>query len=214
MENSYNYDDIIDSPIFESFHEMERVMQKVLPAIPRPQKIKHVVLDADDTMWYIKPYNIASAVEPIGTTKKNTLPVTMTHYRMPKDIPPWLMPLEGKKATALAQLDPTLRFLLKTLKEKGIPVSVASCNTKESIIGLLNAFGITDYFTDIEADMERDKNKMVRDIAKRHGLDTEEMLFVDDSFQNAMDVAHCTDALSLIMGHSIGKIVEIMDYIE
>jgi|GEM_PF-2794558 len=195
------YGDIELDPLFDSFSDMLEGMVYSRPLSPaEPKEIKHVVLDADETIWHIKPWSVASIVAPIGKTSADKLPVRRWRGK--------------KKASGHVKLDPTLRATLKDLKARGIGVSIASTNDKKSVVALLDAFGLTDQFTDIEADSFTPKNKMVRDIAKRNNVDTEQIMFVNDSFHNIQDVEHCTDAMALIMGYNVAKISDILEYIK
>ena len=207
MEKKYN--GIHDDPLVDSFDKLLDMTQALLPFDPTPREIKHVVLDADDTMWQIKPWGIATSTTPVGSTDGDTLPITPSRG-MFKEIPgEW-----RDTPTGSVQLDPTLRDTLKALKKKGIPVSIASTNTKSSIMSYLYAFHLESEFTDIEANLYEHKQQMVRKIAKRHNVDPEQMIFVDDNYDNVEGVSFCTDALSLLMGYSITRIADILEFIK
>lgn len=215
MSNQHNgfydgrYIDTTATPLFKTFKEMKAVLQDRLPPAPRPKDIKHVVLDADDTIWDIEPWGIASMSRPVGKTDKDSLAIELlTEYllEIPKD---W----GDARPTGVISLDPTLRDTIQKLKAKGIPVSIASCNTKSSILRYLEAFGLTDEFTDVEADLWHSKSHMIQSIADRQKIDTAQVLFVNDSYDNAFDVSINTQATALIKGFNIGTIEDILEFI-
>lgn len=208
IQNGYN--NTTPDPLFRSFKEMENFMQGVLRPPLEPKEIEHVVLDADDTMWDIEPWGLASAVSPIGHTDKDELPVELNRRELAYTPEPW----EKVLPTGRITLDPTLRDTLDKLKDKAISVSIASINTKPSIMRFLKAFGLEDKFVDVEASSGGSKGRMVRRIAERQNIDTNKMLFVNDSFVNGLDVARETDATPLIMGHNIARIADIMEFIK
>ena len=204
------YDNTTPDPIFRSFKEMEDFMQGVLRPSLEPKEIEHVVLDADDTMWQIQPWGVASGVSPIGHTDEDELPVKLRREGLAYMPELW----EEVLPTGRITLDPTLRDTLDKLKDKAISVSIASINTKDSVMRFLEAFGLEDKFVDVEANLGESKGKMVSRIAKRQNIDTDKMLFVNDSFLNGLDVARETAATPLIMGYNIGSIAEIMEFIK
>lgn len=204
------YVDTTEAPLFTSFKEMRRVMQDLIAPQPRPREIQHVVLDADDTIWRIAPWNLASLIKPVGRTDGNILPTEVQIDEL-VDIPAYWLDISPHGEI---ELDETLRDTLEELKGRGIAVSLATMNNKKAVVELLDAFGLTDEFMDVEAGWSPSKGDMVRKIAERHGVDTAKILFVDDSLQNAMDVSSKTNATSLIMGYNITKLSDIMEFIQ
>ena len=182
---------------FTSKKQFLTEMQKNNHEVPEPRPIKHVVLDADDTIWRIKPWGIISYCEPIGESNENELSCKTRDDR--------------RKGTI--QLDPTLRDTIQMLKDRSIGVSIASVNEKQAVTAALNAFGLLDAFSQIEADFERDKGAMVCAIGVKEGVLANEILFVDDSFYNVEDVERL-GALSLQMDIDINGIAEILDFIK
>jgi HAD superfamily phosphatase (TIGR01681 family) len=205
-----NYADTEIDPIFSSFQEMRKFMQEGLSPSPTPKEFEHVVLDADDTIWEIEPWGMASMASPVGRTEKNTLPVRLNIDEIVGYPEYWKQIVP----TGSVKLAPKLRDTLDKLHAKGIPVSIASNNKKESIEKYLDAFGLRDKFTDIEASYGQPKDQMIRDIAKRNNVESEKILFVDDDFTNAMDVALFTNATSLVVGYNIQDIDEILELIK
>lgn len=203
------YVDTEPAPIFMSYEEMRRSMQAQLIR-PKPIEVKHVVLDADDTIWEVEPWGIATLATPIGHTKKDTLPVRLNISKV-ENIPEFWI---GIAPAGSVTLRPHLRETLSKLKQRGIPVSIASCNDKESIERYLDAFGLKGEFTDIEAYWLKSKDQMVQDIARRNNVDTSNILFVDDDPINAMDVSTATDAMPLVLGYDIKDIDEILEFIK
>ncbi len=184
----------------------------------KPAKIRHIVLDADDTIWDILPGGIASGLRPLESTQGNELlaedfygaDLGFEEKRRGREKPP---PTKVK-----VRLDPTLRETLKKLRAQGIEVSMASHNTKEDVLGLLDAFGLTDQFKHLEVG-HVEKGRMVENIAKAEGIDPREIIFVDDSVFNIVDVAR-TGALALKIGgrcadiNSIEEIIPLIDLID
>ena len=208
MDNSYH--DTKADPMFTSFEEMEEFMQRLYPPTPTPKEIRHVVMDADDTIWDIEPWGMASLAKPIGKTDSDVLPVILTIDERTY-IPSYWQPIAP---IGSVKLDPKLRDTLKKLKEKGIKVSIASNNSRDSVLKYLEAFGLRDSFTDVEASFIGSKDKMVEKIAKRNKVDTSKMLFVDDNPYNGEDVALHTNATSLILGYNIDNLDDILEFIK
>lgn len=210
QETHNGYLDTEPAPMFGSFKEMQEFMRAEFVRPSKPVEIKHVVLDADDTMWTIEPWGIASLASPIGHTKEDTLPLALDITRI-KEVPGYWAEHEPSGSVKLA---PDLRETLRKLKDKGIPVSIASCNDKSIIERYLDAFGLRDQFTDVEAHLYKSKDQMVDDIAKRNKIDSSKVLFVDDDPFNAMDVSSYTGATSLVLGYNIENIEDILEFIK
>ena len=197
-------------PMFTSFQEMQEFMQKQFPPSPKPKEIKHVVLDADDTIWAVEPWGIASLAHPIGHTEEDVLPAALNidYIRDPQEYWQDVVP------TGYVKLAPKLRETLDKLKQKGIPVSIASINDKKMVERYLDAFGLLGEFADVEAGLVGDKDEMVKRIAKRNNVDSAKILFVDDNPYNAIDVSTRTNATSLVFGYNIKAIEDILEFIE
>ena len=205
-----NHNNTTPDPMFDTFKEMRRFMQDQLAPSPKPKEIEHVVLDADDTIWEIRPWGMVSLTSPIGTTDQDTLAVALRQDKLARTPEIW----RDVAPTGEIKLKPTLRDTLDKLDEKGISVSIACINNKRAVLEHLDAFGLTDRFVDVEANYTDSKGEMVKKIAKRQNIDTEKMLFVDDALRNALDVATRTRATTLIMGYNIQTIADILEFIK
>jgi len=210
QETSDGYGDTEPSPMFMSLQEMREFMQNQLPPSPKPKEIEHVVLDADDTIWEVEPWGIASLAHPIGHTEEDVLPAALNLDYVREPLEYW----RDTVPTGHVRLAPKLRETLGKLKQKGIPVSIASINNKRMVLKYLDAFGLRDEFTDIEANLGSGKDEMVRNIAKRNNVDSAKILFVDDNPHNAIDVSTRTKATSLVLGYNIQTIEDILEFIK
>lgn len=204
------YADTYEDPLFHSYKEMRRFLQDRFPPTPEPKAVKHVVLDADDTIWEIEPWGLATAVKPVGSTDENILPV-QPDLREVIGLPEKWQHLLRRGSI---ELDSTLRDTLAELKRRGIGVSIASHNTEKSVLAFLDAFGLRDQVSQVEGSMVHSKGVMVQEIAKKEKIDTSNILFVNDSFENAWDVSALTQATSLVKGYNIGKIADILEFIK
>jgi len=198
------------APMFMSLQEMREFMQNQFPPSPKPKEIEHVVLDADDTIWEVEPWGIASLAHPIGHTEEDVLPVALNIDYIREPLEYW----RDVVPTGHVKLAPKLRETLGKLKQKGIPVSIASINDRKMILQYLDAFGLRDEFADIEVGLFAHKDEMIRNIAKRHNVDSAKILFVDDNPANAIDVSTRTDATSLVLGYNIKTIEELLEFIK
>jgi len=209
-ETRDGYGNTEPTPVFASFQEMQKFMRNQFPPSPEPKEIEHVILDADDTIWRISPWGLASLGMPEGRTEGNTLPVKLNTAEIVNLPEYW----ERVAPTGVVKLDPKLRYTLDKLKEKGIPVSIASSNDKDMIEKYLEAFGLRDEFADIEATFYKSKDQMVKNIAKRQNVDSEKILFVDDGPLNCMDVSFNTNATSLLLGYNIENLEDLLEFIK
>lgn len=210
QQTENGYFDTEPAPMFGSFKEMQKFMQTQFSPSPKPKEIKHVVLDADDTIWEIEPWGLASIATPIGHTEEDTLPVRLNIDELTGIPEYWIEFIP----TGSVKLTPKLRDTLDKLEQRGIPVSIASSNDKKMIEKYLDAFGLRDKFIDVEAAFSKSKDQMVKSIAKRHNLDSEKILFVDDDPQNALAVSLNTKATSLVVGYNIHALDDILEFIK
>ena len=210
QETLDGYGNTEPAPMFRTLQEMREFMQNQFPPSPKPKEIEHVVLDADDTIWEVEPWGSASLAHPIGHTEEDVLPVALNIDYVREPLEYWrdIVP------TGHVKLAPKLRETLDKLKQKGIPVSIASINDKRMVLKYLDAFGLRDEFADVEAGVAGGKDEMVRNIAKRNNVDSAKILFVDDNPHHAIDVSTRTGATSLIFGYNIHAIEDILEFIE
>ena len=164
---------------------------------PDRRTIKHVVLDADDTIWEVEPWGIVSHCRPSGQANGDLLTCRSKDDNSQGNI----------------RLAPTLRETIESLKRRGIGVSIASINDREAVEKILDAFGLLDSFSHIEADFTRGKDAMVCAIGVKEGVMPAEILFVDDSIHNVADVDDL-GALSLQKDMDIMEIRELLNFIE
>lgn len=198
----FELDGLSPDPMFKTFKDFEAVTQEYIPVDRRPRDIKHVVLDADDTIWFLEPMNLASMCKPVGETEGDKLPIKCEGGYGKKDV-------EGN-----ATLEPTLRETLAELKKRGIPVSLASSNERKPVVELLKAFDIEDKFSSIKVSFSQNKANMVEEIARENNINPKEILFVNDSAGNVADVAMNTGATSLIAGWNIDKLSDLLEFIK
>ena len=285
---------------------------KQRPECCTPRKIEMVLLDADDTMWEIKPYGIASGIKgPLKKIDDDTVEATEGEYYpyepakptpKPKVPPPYPVYLKSvpevgplhlheeeledwwkskitpqeqskeekaelkaiteelleslpekdkrflKAATEVTgkqiklfkfgkpevpapppkpkakpkyeprkitiKLLPTLRDTLNKLQEKGIKMGVISLNTPGSVKRIIDAFGLSDKFVEVQ-DTWENKGKKFDEITKRHKVCPCNALFVDNMVSHVEDVANkCGLGLVIGKGKDIEVPIEILNYIE
>jgi len=182
-------------PTFPTFKDL-RNFANIRLAPPAPRQIEHVVLDADDTIWDVHPWGMISLCKPDGRSTGNTLSCSA-----------------GPDTPGQVTLDPTLRETLAKLKEKGIGISIASSNDKKSVVDTLDAFGLLDQFSQVEADYTSAKSTMVKRIAQKQNIPPERILFVDDGTFNVADVVR-TGASGVLKYQDIEEIIDILEFIE
>ena len=124
--------------------------------------IKVVVFDADKTLW--DHHNVLEFEEPLKLVDANTI--------------------EDSKGRVL-HLYPEVREVLKELKNKGLILGLATWNTEEKIIKILNMLDLIQYFDIIVARTYPYKFLMLSDIIieihKRNiHVKPNEILFLDD----------------------------------
>lgn len=182
--------------------------ERLTPCRANPERcenreIKHVILDADDTIWDIKPFGLAGNC-PLPIEKHSE-----THFTA--------------KANASHQeeglrlhigLKPGLLETLDELKKRGIGVSVASHNPDRHVNNMLKSMGLHDKFDRILSTYMADKDQMVAAIAKAVDVPEENILFVDDSVSNVEDVALGTDAMAVVMGIDVAGLDEVLKIID
>ena len=68
-------------PEFKSLKELRAFANTRPDKFPKGKHFKHVVLDADDTLWKVRPWGVASICVPEGKTSSDELPVRCTWER-------------------------------------------------------------------------------------------------------------------------------------
>ncbi len=166
-----------------------------------PREIKHVVWDADDTLWDIKPFGLASSCDPPFRKVADGIvecgPISTSRVAKP----------------ARVELKPNVKKTIEDLKARGIGSSVASINRPGSVETLLKAMGVDKDFDMIISD-HRGKAEMVANIALRLNIPYEQVLFVDDDAWNCEEVFDSLNTLSLVMGADIKDASEILRFIK
>ena len=201
---------------FTNFQDLLKFSYSETPceAFPKeclPRDIKHVVWDADDTIWDIHPYGIASyCTPPYDRLDENTLKSTCLMITTRKTDG---VELVKERAESKIILKPKLIETLDKLKGKGIGSSIASANNPGSVERLLDSFGIKDKFTSIQSTWES-KTEQVKKIITETGIPSNKMIFVDDSIGNAMDVQFDLGTLSLAMGYDIMSPEGVLNFIK
>ncbi len=190
-----------NQPFFAGFGDLLQYRYRdtpcdVDPANCEPRKIKHVVWDADDTLWDVLPYGIASSVNPPCRR--------VTTEEIACGAPP---------ADRTVRLKDGVAETMAELKRMGIGSSVASFNTPGSVEYLLKVMGRIRDFDVLFVDNAPDKGTMVEIIAEKMGITPEEVLFLDDDLMNVADVKS-TGALALNMGRDIQNARQILKYIK
>jgi len=171
--------------------------------LPRP--IKHVVWDADDTIWDIEPEGIASLVNPpFEKIKEGTLELQQDAEAKAKSA--WKVP-------GIIQLREGLIETLEELEQRGIGSSIASTNAPGSVERIIEALGMRDRFTRIKSNFST-KTEMIKEITAEVGVRPDEIIFVDDNIYNVFSTFKSLNTLSLHLGTDIQHPSEILKYIK
>ena len=175
---------------------------ELYPSECLPRRIKHVIWDADDTIWNIEPAGVASLVGPpfkkIGEGELEVVPA------------------EGKaswRTPGVIKLKEGLTETLEELEYRGIGSSIASINTEGSVQQVIEAFGLSDSFERIKSTWDS-KTEMITEIAAEVGVRPDEILFIDDSIYNVFRTFKTLNTLSLHYGTDIQHPSEILRYIK
>ena len=109
---------------------------------------------------------------------------------------------------------PTFRETIQKLKDRGIRSSIISLNTPGTVKRIVEAFGMTDEFVEIQ-DTWGNKGQVFDDIAKRANICPCNALFVDDTGGHVSDVSKkCGLALQIGKGKDVETPIEIFRYIK
>lgn len=163
--------------------------------------IRLVVFDADETLWSIEEGYASTLVLPLRKVDDD---------------------LVVDALDVSVQLLPGVRRLLDELSRRGVIISLVSANDEEpnKVEMLLELFGIRDYFSFPQVNWQR-KSRNVRRIVElvreKMGVDLDfaEVLFVDDSEFNVMDVkGGCPGVRVLQVGRDIPSITLLLEKLD
>ncbi|MBS7251718.1 MAG: magnesium-dependent phosphatase-1 [Candidatus Freyarchaeota archaeon] len=162
--------------------------------------IKLIVFDVDETLWSVS-VTFTSFLKP---------PLRLVEVNEIRD-----------SQEAKVKLFPEVRELLKTIKEKGILMSIASLNDPEPnlVMECLKLFKIADYFIYPQVN-HKGKNRNIKTILKlikeKEGIqiDYSEIIFVDDQELNTRSVMKgCPGIKAVHLGTDIKNIGQILNLI-
>ena len=200
---------------FKTFRELLSFTYMTTPCQERPQEckprpIKHVIWDADDTLWDITPYGIASGAEkPFRKIGDEAIEMQGARLEFTKTDG---QTIKKVKVPKTLQMRPGITDTLKKLKEMGIESSVASNNSPNSVASILSAMGKLKDFAIVKSSWQS-KAEMVKEIATKLKIDPHEVLFVDDSLLNCREVYDELGTLSLCVDMDIKEPQDILKFI-
>lgn len=188
---------------FLAYYTMPRTPKVLNPDRFKPMPVTHVVWDADDTIWDVKPMSLASNC---GSPYKNIGEGVIEGVSAT---------LSGESIHEPCYVELKEGFLetLDKLEKRGIRSSIASINDFNTVKDILSALGIEKRFQFLAAGWGHNKSRMVTKISEQSGDAPEDMLFIDDSIMNVTDVQNEANVRSLNMGLDIQAVEEILDYI-
>lgn len=184
----------------------------------KPREIEHVVWDADDTIWEITPYGLASFCKPPftrisedfieGRTDSIRFDLTAT------DIDPIAPPLESLSFPDECQvlLKPTMRDTLTELEQRGITSSIVSMNVEEDVINIIDAFGLRDRFVAIKG-VDWNKNWAIQEILDMIDVKPYNTIFVDDNSTNLISAKENLGILPIQMDNDIAAPIGVLRFI-
>lgn len=203
------------APEFKSWREFLEFIgrQTICEAHPdacEPRKIKHVVWDADGTIWDIEPVSVATLCESPFKRKDDAVVGKLKFHvhLFPKELERLA---EGE---CKIRLKPELRETLKELEEMGITSSIVSINSPESVEEIVKAFDLKREFIDIKANLLNDKWWLMEKLFEEHNIKPSEVLYVDDDAGNLWDAFRFHKVLPVEMGRDVLSPKEILRYIE
>lgn len=124
--------------------------------------IRLVIFDCDRTLWEHR--DVAETKPPYRRVDEDTI--------------------EDARGDRV-RLFPGARDVLDALRERGLLISIASWNLPQIVSRILDALGLTAYFTRPKVEFHRNKDRMIASLLRELAQDgivlrPEEVLFVDD----------------------------------
>lgn len=161
--------------------------------------IKLVIFDADETLWKSHGIWASLLVPPLRKVNDNEI-----------------IDSEGKRITLVNGL----RQLLKTLKDRGILISLVSLNDNKPnrVAECLELFELYHYFEHPQINWN-DKGQNIKKVLKLfeengNNINCNETLFVDDHMSNIRKAkAACPEIVALHIGSDISKVTEIIKFL-
>lgn len=203
---------------FRNFQELldfsyARTPCEEFPEECQPRVINHVVWDADDTLWDIKPFGIASMChKPFRKLSDEAVEMQCERLVESSKDPTGKEKWKRVDMPGTVEMIPGVTETIERLKERGIGSSVASSNMPNTVESILAAMGRADDFNVIKSSW-RPKSEMVLEIAKKLEVNPEEILFVDDDPINCSEIYEDLGSLAVCLGQDIKKPEEIFNYI-
>jgi magnesium-dependent phosphatase-1 len=162
--------------------------------------IKLVIFDADETLWMSYGGWASLLVPPLERVNDNEI----------KDS-------EGKRLT----LFDGVRQLLRTIKDRGILISLVSLNDREpnKVAECLELLELSNYFVypQVNWDDKGQNIKIVLDLLRKNDgkiIRCEEALFVDDHLSNINKAKEaCPGIKTLHLGSEISKVTEVINFL-
>lgn len=161
--------------------------------------IKLVIFDADDTLWAAHGIWASLLVPPLKRINENEI----------RDF-------EGKTI----ELFEGVRQLLKTLKDRGILISLVSLNDQEPnrVAECLELFELSHHFIYPQVNWnDKGQNiKKILELLQKNGekINYNEVIFVDDHLSNINKAkAACPGINALHIGSDISKVTELVKYL-
>lgn len=205
-----------DDRYFESFEDLLKYAYgetpcELNPQLCEPREVKHIIWDADDTIWDVQGGGIASFVKPpLRKVSRESCEGKKRKYQTLKIDGEVLISQETDIAV---NLKTGLLETLDELERRGISSSIASSNEPGSVEAILGVLGIRDRFDIIKANWNPKQNS-VNEILRRKHLSGEEVIFVDDDLLNVGTITEAFGSLGLVMDADIHTPEEVLKYIK
>lgn len=181
----------------------------------KPREIEHVVWDADDTIWEIAPYGLASFCKPPFTRisedfiegRTDSIRLDVTDINL-------ISPPESLSFPDECQisLKPTMRDTLTELEQRGITSSIVSMNVEEDVVNIIDAFGLRDRFVAIKG-VDWNKNWAIQGILDMIDVKPYNTIFVDDNSTNLISAKEHLGILPIQMDNDIAAPIGVLRFI-